>query len=179
MHEANQSKIVVEENNGLQIKIVNKNTTSWWDDILITENNIVFKVVGCSLDVKANYKLTQMLQSYYSFVTYYNNLVITINNKPLSLAHLNVLDINDTLEVMENVEKAVLSFKQKVKMLEAEIVCDINTFISTGKIVIEKKSFTSSFGKTFKSIFKWKKHDDSHANAVQVSVQNNLMGYNS
>ncbi len=178
MVETGQSE-VAEQNMDLQIKIVNKNTTSWWDDIIVLENNVMFKVVGCSLDVKTNYKLTQMLQSYYCFVTYYNNLVITINNKPLSLAHLGVLDINDTLEVMEDVEKAVLLFKDKIKILETEIVNDIKSYLKVGKISIEKKSFTTSFGKTFKSILVWKNRNDSHANAVQVSVSNNLMGYNS
>ena len=175
--ENNTETQVVES--GLEIKIVNKNTNNWWDDIIITNENNVFKINGCSLDVKANYKLTQMLQSYYSFVTYYNNLVVTINNKPLSLAHLKVIDLNNTLESMELIEKSVVDFKFKIKALESEIIVDLNKFIKDGLISLEKKSFGSTYGKAFKSMFNWKKRNDSYANAIQVSVSNNLMGYNS
>lgn len=62
-----------------------------------------------------------MLLSYYSFVEYYNNLVITINNKPLSLAHLKVLNFDGILKDMENIETMALIFKTRIKELELKL----------------------------------------------------------
>lgn len=162
----------------LDIKLVNKNGNSWWNDIHTILDGQEYKVVGCSLDVISNYDLTQSLLSYYSYVEYYNNLVITINNKPLSLAHLKVLNFEGILKDMENIETQTLIFKTKIKELELKIISDIRKYVKEGKIVLEKKTLGTKVNKAFKNIFKWK-IDDSHANAVQVSVSNNLVGYNS
>ncbi len=162
----------------LEIKLVNKNSNSWWDDIFVTLDGQEYKVVGCSLDVISNYDLTQMLLSYYSFVEYYNNLVITINNKPLSLAHLKVLNFDGILKDMENIETMALIFKTRIKELELKIISDIRQYVKENKIVLEKKTLGTKMNRAFKNVFKLKR-DDSHANAVQVSVTNNLVGYNS
>ncbi len=169
---------VVEKETVLEIKLVNKNGNSWWNDIHALLDGQEYKVVGCSLDVISNYDLTQMLLSYYSFVEYYNNLVITINNKPLSLAHLKVLNFDGILKDMENIETMALIFKTRIKELELKIISDIRQYVKENKIVLEKKSLGTKMNRAFKNVFKLKR-DDSHANAVQVSVTNNLVGYNS
>lgn len=169
---------VVEKETVLEIKLVNKNGNSWWNDIHAVLDGQEYKVVGCSLDVISNYDLTQMLLSYYSFVEYYNNLVITINNKPLSLAHLKVLNFDGILKDMENIETMALIFKTRIKELELKIISDIRQYVKENKIVLEKKSLGTKMNRAFKNVFKLKR-DDSHANAVQVSVTNNLVGYNS
>lgn len=162
----------------LEIKLINKNGNSWWNDIQASIDGQEYKVIGCSLDVISNYDLTQSLLSYYSYVEYYNNLVITINNKPLSLAHLKVLNFENILKDMENIETMALIFKTKIKELELKIISDIRSYVKEGKIVLEKKTLGNKLNKALKNIFKWKR-DDSHANAVQISVSNNLVGYNS
>lgn len=169
---------VVEKETVLEIKLVNKNGNSWWNDIHAVLDGQEYKVVGCSLDVISNYDLTQMLLSYYSFVEYYNNLVITINNKPLSLAHLKVLNFDGILKDMENIETMALIFKTRIKELELKIISDIRQYVKENKIVLEKKTLGAKMNRAFKNVFKLKR-DDSHANAVQVSVTNNLVGYNS
>ena len=169
---------VVEKETVLEIKLVNKNGNSWWNDIHAVLDGQEYKVVGCSLDVISNYDLTQMLLSYYSFVEYYNNLVITINNKPLSLAHLKVLNFDGILKDMENIETMALIFKTRIKELELKIISDIRQYVKENKIVLEKKTLGTKMNRAFKNVFKLQR-DDSHANAVQVSVTNNLVGYNS
>ena len=169
---------VVEKETVLEIKLVNKNGNSWWNDIHAVLDGQEYKVVCCSLDVISNYDLTQMLLSYYSFVEYYNNLVITINNKPLSLAHLKVLNFDGILKDMENIETMALIFKTRIKELELKIISDIRQYVKENKIVLEKKTLGTKMNRAFKNVFKLKR-DDSHANAVQVSVTNNLVGYNS
>ena len=168
----------VSEIKDLNVFIKNKNTLSWWEDINLESKNKQFKIVGCSLPIKDNYELTQLIQSYHTFVEYHNMLVTTCNNKPLNMAYLKIVDFKDILLDAERLEKDIAIFKTKIQLLELHLKDLILTYIEEGTITIEERTVTKTFFNVFRNIFRWKKHDSNH-NAVQVAVTNNLVRYQS
>lgn len=171
-----QTKKPVEEKMELNVFIKNKNTQSWWDDIILTSKNRQFKIFGCTLPVVDNYKLKHLIQSYHSFVEYHNMLVTTVNNKPLSYAYLDVVNYEDILLDAEKIEKDIAIFKTKLQLLELHIRETIIDYVTNGVILLEEKTITKSFFGIFANIFRLKKHSDKN-NMVQFAVINNLVKY--
>lgn len=164
------------QDNNFNVFIKNKNTMSWWDDVAVEQNGKWFKIIGCNLEVLKNYEITQLIQSYHSFVDYYNMLVTTINNKPLNMAYLKVINFDDILLDAEKLEKDVKIFKIKIQKLELELKERILEYIISKEITIEERTLTKSLFTIFVTMFRWKKHDSSN-HAVQMSVTNNLVRY--
>lgn len=171
----NEVKKKLEDFN-FNVFIKNKNTMSWWDDIGIEKDGKWFRIIGCNLDVIINYEITQLIQSYHSFVDYYNMLVTTVNHKPLNMAYLKVVNFEDILIDIEKIEKDIKIFRIKIQKLELELKERILDYITSKDIILEERTLTKSLFAVFTTMFKWKKND-SNSHAIQVSVTNNLVRY--
>lgn len=164
----------MEQTNNYEVYLKNKNASNWYEDLTIVKNGEVHKVIGSKIDILANYELTQLIKSYHSYVDYYNMLVTTTSNKPMTLAYLDVFNFENILVDIEKIEKDVLLFKNKILNLENSIKDKILTYLKDEVIILQRKSISRSLLSSIKGIFRVS-YKTPLENAIDTTVKNNLV----